>query len=82
MTRPLLIVAHPGHELRLFAWMERERPLLCILTDGSGSIAPARTQYSDALARGCGALRGPVFGAMSDRDWYAAILSGDAAPFS
>lgn len=81
MTRPLLIVAHPGHELRLFAWMERERPLLCILTDGSGSIAPARTPYSGALARGCGALRGPVFGVMSDRDWYAAILAGDAAPF-
>ena len=82
MTRPLLIVAHPGHELRLFAWMERERPLLCILTDGSGSIAPARTRYSDALARGCGALRGPVFGLMPDRDWYAAILSGDSTPFT
>ncbi|MEO3474813.1 hypothetical protein AAFN86_23330 [Roseomonas sp. CAU 1739] len=81
MTRPLLIVAHPGHELRLFAWMERERPLLCILTDGSGSIAPARTQYSAALAKGCGAAPGPVFGAMPDRAWYAAILHGDVAPF-
>ena len=82
MTRPLLIVAHPGHELRLFGWMERERPLLCILTDGSGSVAPARTPYSAALAEQCGALAGPVFGAMPDRAWYAAILAGDGAPFA
>ncbi|NMJ40768.1 hypothetical protein GWK16_05915 [Roseomonas sp. JC162] len=81
MTRPLLIVAHPGHELRLHGWMERERPLLCILTDGSGSVAPARTRYSAALAEGCGAPCGPVFGMMPDRDWYAAILAGDLGPF-
>lgn len=82
MTRPLLIVAHPGHELRLFGWMEQRKPLICILTDGSGSVAPARTGYSAALAAACGALRGPVFGAMPDRDWYAAILAGDATPFA
>jgi hypothetical protein len=82
MTRPLLIVAHPGHELRLFGWMERERPLLCILTDGSGSVAAARTHYSAALAERCGALPGPVFGAMPDRAWYAAILAGDGRPFA
>lgn len=61
--------------------MEREKPLLCILTDGSGSVAPARTQYSADLAARCGAVRGPVFGVMLDRAWYAAILAGDPAPF-
>jgi len=81
MSRPVLIVAHPGHELRLTAWMEREHPLLCILTDGSGSVAPPRTRFSAALAKGCGAVRGPVFGAMPDRAWYAAILAQDLQPF-
>lgn len=81
MAQPLLIVAHPGHELRLVHWMKRERPMLCILTDGSGSVAPPRTRFSAVLAAGCGAARGPVFGAMSDRAWYAAILAQDLAPF-
>lgn len=57
------------------------RPLLCILTDGSGGAAPSRTRYSAALAAACGAAPGPVFGAMPDRAWYAAILAGDLAPF-
>ena len=61
--------------------MERVAPLVCILTDGSGSTAPARTQYSAALVAACGARQGPVFGRMPDRAWYAAILDGDAAPF-
>jgi hypothetical protein len=81
MTRPILIVAHPGHELRMTAWMERHAPLLCILTDGSGGAGEARVRYSRALAETCGALPGPVFGMMPDRAWYDAILAGDATPF-
>ena len=81
MLQPVLIVAHPGHELRLSAWMARTKPLLCILTDGSGGAHEARTRYSAALAEECGASVGPVFGPMPDRDWYAAILAGNAEPF-
>lgn len=81
MPRPVLIVAHPGHELRLFAWMEKERPLVSILTDGSGSAAASRVGYSAALLTACGAAAGPVMGLLADRAWYAAILAGDAGPF-
>jgi hypothetical protein len=81
MPRPILIVAHPGHELRLTAWMERHAPLLCILTDGSGGAGDARMAYSRTLAATCGAVPGPVFGMMPDRAWYQAILAADAAPF-
>jgi hypothetical protein len=81
MNRPILIVAHPGHELRLTAWMERERPLVCILTDGSGGGSQPRTGFSRDLITRCGAAAGPVFGPLSDRAWYAAILAGDTAPF-
>ena len=33
----LLVIAHPGHELRLYGWIAQTKPLVCILTDGSGS---------------------------------------------
>ena len=81
MPTPLLLLAHPGHELRLFGWMEQERPLVCILTDGSGSVAPPRTALSLALLAACGAQAGPVLGWLPDRAWYAALLAGDATPF-
>lgn len=81
MSRPVVIVAHPGHELRLFAWMERERPLVCILTDGSGSTGRSRIGYSTALLQACDAVPGPVMGMLPDRAWYAAILAADAGPF-
>ncbi|MCX7378914.1 MAG: hypothetical protein NTY94_19460 [Alphaproteobacteria bacterium] len=77
----VLIVAHPGHELRLFGWMRQNKPLFCILTDGSGGGKQARLEYSAALASACGVARGPVFGQRSDRDWYADILAGNPVPF-
>ena len=37
--RAVLVVAHPGHELRVHGWLELARPTVCILTDGSGHQA-------------------------------------------
>ena len=79
---PLLILAHPGHELRLFHWMERMRPLVFILTDGSGGLAPPRTTYSlDAIRAAGGRVGRSVMGRMPDRAWYAALRGGDMTPF-
>ncbi|HYJ80981.1 MAG TPA: hypothetical protein VEW03_15320 [Longimicrobiaceae bacterium] len=76
------MVAHPGHELRVYGWMERERPLVFVLTDGSGSGGEARLQSTtDVLAR-TGARAGSVYGWMSDRDIYSAILAHDTARFT
>jgi len=78
---PFLIVAHPGHELRLFHWMERTRPDVFVLTDGSGGEGVSRLGFSrDCLAR-TQARPGAVFGPFPDRHWYAAIQRADAAPF-
>lgn len=79
--RTLLLHAHPGHELRLFGWMERHRPTLFLMTDGSGSGAP-RTEHSLQSAESAGARPGSVFGFASDRDWYAAILNADTTLFN
>jgi hypothetical protein len=79
--RPFLIAAHPGHELQLYHWMECHRPLVFLLTDGSGGDGEARTAFSDKCCRDAGAEPGEVFGAMSDRAWYIQVLAGDAQDF-
>ncbi len=61
--------------------METHRPLVCILTDGSGNGSTGRTDYSIALIEGTGACVGPVMGDVSDRAWYSALLAGDDRPF-
>jgi hypothetical protein len=80
-SRAALIVAHPGHELLLHHWLERARPIVCSLTDGSGSQAQDRSARSRQIIQRTGAQVGPVFGAHTDRAWYGAILAGDSRMF-
>src|SRR4051794_29308473 len=42
--RAALVVAHPGHELRVHGWIEAVRPLVHVLTDGSGSSGRSRLE--------------------------------------
>jgi hypothetical protein len=79
--RPLLIVAHPGHELPLFHWMEVHKPTVFIMTDGSGGSTTSRLRYSEQCIQTTAAIRGSVFGAQSDRGWYQSILTADLAAF-
>ena len=78
--RTLLLHAHPGHELRLFGWMERHQPRLFLMTDGSGGGA-LRTSHSLETVHRAGAHAGSAFGMAADRDWYAAILNADLTMF-
>lgn len=80
-SRTMLVVGHPGHELHLHRWMEIERPLVFVLTDGSGGAGCSRLDHSRQCVARAGAAMGTVFGSLSDRGWYAAILAGDPAPF-
>src|SRR3954471_21008910 len=81
-ARPVLIVAHPGHELRLFNWMERESPLVFILSDGSGGAQSSRLNYSVSAIRAAGATLIEGSGQRSDREWCAAVLAGDISAFT
>ena len=82
MTRVALAVAHPGHELRLSAWVERARPVISILTTGSGhGSSRARVEASRRLAAELGATEGALFGSHLDRDVYGWIMDSDARPF-
>ena len=62
--------------------MERERPRVFILSDGSGGAQSSRLDYSIAAIRGAGATLIEGSGQRSDREWYAAILAGDIATFT
>lgn len=75
-----LVVAHPGHELRVFGWLVETRPVVHVLTDGSGRGAP-RLHGTEAVLSETGARRGSVFGRFSDREAYALLLEGRLEPF-
>jgi hypothetical protein len=77
----LLIFAHPGHELRAYHFIERVRPTVFVLTDGSGSTAESRLAESGALLEQAGARAATTFGPLTDREAYAALMVADAAPF-
>ena len=77
--RPALLVSHPGHELLVHHWLERARPLVLILTDGSGRAGWPRIEQSARLLATTGATCGSVFGDLSDRALYRRVLSRDVA---
>jgi hypothetical protein len=80
--RPVLVVAHPGHELRLFGWLCANCPDVIVLTDGSGCFGPSRIQSSRRLLANVGARPGPLFGAYTDQQIYRGILDGDTPLFT
>lgn len=53
--------------------MERARPLVFVLTDGSGSGTESRLGATTALLERAGASRGGIYGAYSDRALYALL---------
>lgn len=79
--RALLVVAHPGHELRVHGWLELTKPEVWVLTDGSGRTAQSRVRSTDRVLAATGAVAGPVYGQMTDADIYKAILDFDHARF-
>ena len=76
-----LVLAHPGHELRAYHFLERVCPFVAVMTDGSGANGTPRVDDSRAVLARVGGRPAPVFGFMSDRDAYAALMAADARPF-
>src|SRR5438105_15061110 len=69
-----LLIAHPGHELLLYAWISRNKPVVHVLTDGDVHSSGGRLGATTELLRGLGARPGAIFGRLSDREAYAMIL--------
>ena len=76
-ARAALVIAHPGHELRVHGWLEIARPLVFVLTDGSGWSGLSRLNSTTKVLSGAGAKIGPIFGRFTDKQIYASILETD-----
>ncbi|NBW96707.1 MAG: hypothetical protein EBR28_08230 [Planctomycetia bacterium] len=75
-----LIVAHPGHELRIHHWLELARPSVFILTDGSGSVGRSRVPSTLRVLEAAGARCGDVRGRFTDAELYDLLLQGSCRP--
>lgn len=80
-TQALLVIAHPGHELRVHSWLEMARPEVWVLTDGSGRTQNSRVDSTTRVLAHVGGRPGPVYGQMRDVELYDALLSLDHRPF-
>lgn len=76
-----LCIGHPGHELKVYGWMEKYHPLVDVITDGSGPNRASRFASTRQLIEGTGASLGILQGAFTDRAFYDLILNGDPMVF-
>jgi hypothetical protein len=80
--RALLVVAHPGHELRVHGWLEKAHPDVWVITDGSGRTNRSRLDSTTRVLEATGAVPGPVYGQFSDADLYNAVVNFDHRCFT
>ena len=80
-SRAALVIAHPGHELRVYQWLRLARPLCFVLTDGSGHSGKARLDSTTKLLERNGARMGCIYGRLTDREIYSALLKSDVTLF-
>jgi hypothetical protein len=75
-----MIIGHPGHELRVFRFVELYKPRVYVLTDGSGVTGTGRINSTIKILEQCGASVSPVMGCFSDKEMYRIILENDVTP--
>jgi hypothetical protein len=78
LERPLLVIAHPGHEIYLKGWCTDARPHVAVLTTGSRSGRTRdRIRFSGKLLQSWGCSPTPQFGSFEDRTLYDMIMHGN-----
>ena len=74
MKRGALIIAHPAHLLQILAWYEIMKPVVYLLTDGSGRAGIPHHEPIAKWLEENGGEQGPLFGRFTDRQIYDALL--------
>ena len=77
VPRCAMLVAHPGHELVIHEFVARFRPLVAVLTDGSGHSGRSRIDSTTRVLEALDAQPSGFYGAITDAHCYAALLAGD-----
>lgn len=76
-SRTLLVLGHPGHELRMWQWVCQEKPVICVLTDGSGAGGQSRLSVTEQALESAGVHFSSRFTSVSDVQIYKAVLEQD-----
>lgn len=76
-ARTALVIGHPGHELMVHGWLEATRPLVFVITHGSGRSNQSRLASTTKIINQAGARCGSIYGRLTDAESYAAILNND-----
>ncbi len=79
--RAALVIGHPGHELLIHKWLEVARPMVFVLTDGSGRANQSRLASTTKILNQTGARCGNIYGRFTDTAAYAAMLNDDSQLF-
>lgn len=72
--RAALVIAHPGHELRVHGWLGLAHPIVFVLTDGSSHSRKSRLHQTTNILSSLGAQPASIYGRMTDVEIYAAML--------
>lgn len=72
-----LVIAHPGHELRVHGWLQLARPRVFVLTDGSGRSGRSRLRSTTKVLAQGGAEVERIYRRLTDIDVYSAMLNRD-----
>jgi len=72
-----LMLGHPGHELRIFRFLEIYKPRVYVLTDGSGAGGNSRVHNTMRIIQQTGATASPVMGRFTDTEIYRILEQQD-----
>lgn len=75
--RCAVLLAHPGHELVIHEFVARSRPLVAVLTDGSGRTGESRIGSTTRVLEAAHADPSDFYGSFTDGQLYAALLTRD-----
>lgn len=73
-ARVAVVIGHPGHELRIHRFLEIYRPIVFVLTDGSGTTGKSRLDKTLNIIHNTGSSIGSITGRFTDKEIYNLIL--------
>jgi len=71
------VIGHPGHELQVFRFSEIIKPIVAVLTDGSGFSGSSRLYQTQEILSEMGSTESSIMGRFTDKTLYQIIFQKD-----